>query len=186
MQEQLDYSKQELLDYNIISENEKGVSFDKIRNSITITTVDLNKKVVCIDRFSLNEEKIYHYPKSENFARKEYVYSLNIAINSGYNSIILVSSYEDYFALYSQGFSNVAYTYLGKVSFEQLSLLKKYFKIIIPSVPSHFDYRPCIEFCRKNNMYCDIIDIGSEKLSDYFSGDRLTTLRNKINEFNKI
>ena len=47
---------------------------------------------------------------------EDVIYSYNLAIKSGKQSVIIVNSYEDYFRLVGKGITNVVSTYLPKIT----------------------------------------------------------------------
>ena len=67
-----------------------------MRNSIIIPTIDREGKVVCFDFYVIDKEQNFKYPNTDFFQRSENLYSYNLAIKSGKQSVIIVSSYEDY------------------------------------------------------------------------------------------
>ena len=157
------YDKKTLESIGLIAKSSIGTYYDKFRNSIIIPSVGVDGKVKCFDFYAINEGVVYKSSCTQNFDRRLDLYSLNLAIKSKKKSVIIVSSYEDYFLLIGQGITNVVSTYLPRITEEQLSLLKRYFKVIIPFVPSHINFSLCYKYCKNNpNLYCGEIKMRGE------------------------
>ena len=97
MTKQKSYSAEDLEEAKLVLKSSKGTLFDKMRNSIIIPTIDKDGNVVCFDFYVLDKEQNFKYPNTNFFQRSENLYSYNLAIKSGKQSVIIVSSYEDYF-----------------------------------------------------------------------------------------
>ena len=78
-----------------------------MRNSIIIPTIDAEGNVVCFDYYIIDKAQLYKYPNSDKFARSNHLYSFNLAVRSEKKSVIIVSSYEDYFKLFGLGMATV-------------------------------------------------------------------------------
>lgn len=159
MTSQKQYSFLQLKKANLIAISNKKKYYDKMRNSIIIPTINLNKKVICFDYYILDENRFWRYPNTSEFTRSDNLYSLNIAASTEKKSVIVVSSYKDYFKLLGLGISNVVSTYFPRISNNQLNILKKHFKVIMPFVPPYVDFSICNSYCKSNDMFCDNIDL---------------------------
>lgn len=113
----VNYAKEQKIPLSILKEqrcvmNTNGRDYDAMRNSIIVPTVDPVDGVVAFESFSLDKQQWMHYPKTESFDRKRYLYGLNLAIKTKKKTVVVVSSYLDYFRLVGMGITNVVFTYL--------------------------------------------------------------------------
>ena len=152
----------------LVLQSAKGNYCDKMRNSIIIPTIDANGNVVCFDFYITDKQQLFKYPNTKSFARSQNLYSYNLAIRSNKKSVIIVTTYEDYFKLIGFGITNVVSTYLPKITEAQLELLKQKFKVVILITNQHVNAASCSQYCRENNMYCDQIDLqGCSSVVEY-------------------
>ena len=137
--------------------------------------------------YIIDKAQLYKYPNSKKFTRSNYLYSLNLALHSENKSVIIVSSYEDYFKLYGLGITNVVATYLPRITNGQLNLLKKHFKVVMPLVPRHVNFSPCYQYCKNNEMFCEDIRLQECDLPiEYLDKYGIDEILGKIAEFEKI
>ncbi|MGN0557940.1 MAG: CHC2 zinc finger domain-containing protein [Acutalibacteraceae bacterium] len=187
MTKQKSYTISQLEKANLITKSSKGNYCDKMRNSIIIPTIDEGGTVVCFDYYITDKEQLYKYPNNDKFTRSNNLYSLNLAIRSEKKSIIVVSSYEDYFKLIGLGITNVVSTYLPRIANGQLDLLKKHFKVIMPLVPPYVNFSACRQYCKNNEMFCEDIHLqGCDSPIEYLDKHGVDTISEKIAEFERI
>ncbi len=180
------YTISQLEEARLISKSSNGNYCDKMRNSIIIPTVNLNGEIICFDYFIVDKQQFYIYPKTDNYKRSENLYSLNLAEKSNNGSVIIVTTYEDYFKLIGKGITNVVSTYLPKITESQLKLLKKKFKVILPLTSQQINLPECKVFCRKNNMFCEEIEIkGFDSVVDFIENNE-SAIKGKIAEYDSI
>ena len=181
------YDKKTLESIGLIAKRSIGTYYDKFRNSILIPSMSVDGKVKCFDFYAINEGVVYKSSCTQNFDRRLDLYSLNLAIKSKKKSVIIVSSYEDYFMLIGQGITNVVSTYLPRITEEQLRLLKRYFKVIIPFVPSHINFSLCYKYCKNNpNLHCGEIKMrGQTSPRDYCQKYGLKEIVSLIDDFER-
>lgn len=160
-----------LIRYYLAGKTDKGALYDRMRNSIIIPTVSLSGNVECFDYFNLDKNEFVHSLSSDNFVRKEHIYSLNIAVASQKKCVVVVSNYEAYFALMSAGITNSVSIYMSQMSESQMLMLKKYFKVIILMTEGFTNVAECRKFCQKNNMYCENISLGQDSAVEYIRND---------------
>ena len=187
MTKQRSYTIAQLKETNLIAKSSKGNFFDKMRNSIIIPTIDAYGNVVCFDYYIIDKAQLYKYPTSNKFNRSNYLYSLNLAAQSQKKSVIIVSSYEDYFKLFGLGITNAVATYLPRITNEQLNLLKKHFKVVMPFLPPHVNFSACNQYCRSNKMFCENIRLqGCDSPIEYLEKYGADEILEKIAEFERI
>ena len=187
MTKEKSYTISQLVEAQLVARSSKGTFFDKMRNSIIIPTIDTTGNVVCFDYYSIDKALLYKYPNTVTFNRTNYLYSLNSAINSGKKSLIIVSNYEDYFKLFGLGITNVAATYLPKITNEQLDTIKKHFRFVIMFFPPYINLTSCFKYCKANSMFCEKIQLlGFDSPAEYLNEHGTDTIIKKIEEFEKI
>lgn len=187
MTKQKSYTIDQLAEANLIAKSSKGNYCDKMRNSIIIPTIDEDGNVVCFDYYIIDKAQLYKYPNSDKFARSNHLYSFNLAVRSEKKSVIIVSSYEDYFKLFGLGITNVVATYLPRITNGQLDLLKKHFKVVMPFLPQYVNFSACNQYCKNNKMYCEEIRLqGCDSPIEYLDKYGVDTILEKISEFERI
>lgn len=160
-----------LVRYNLAGRTDKGSYYDRMRNSIIIPTVSISGKVESFDYYILDKGEFKHCLSSDDFVRREHLYSLNIAVDSKKQSVVVVSNYESYFALLAAGITNAVSIYMTQISQKQMEMLKQYFKVIIFIADGYSNISDCRKFCQKNDMYCDNISIGQDSALDYIKNN---------------
>ena len=186
MTKQKSYSMAQLDEAKLVLQSAKGNYCDKMRNSIIIPTIDANGNVVCFDFYITDKQQLFKYPNTKSFARSQNLYSYNLAIRSNKKSVIIVTTYEDYFKLIGLGITNVVSTYLPKITDDQLKLLKQKFKVIILITNQHVNAASCSKYCRENNMYCDQIDLqGCSSVVEYIEKNSKAII-DKVDEYERI
>lgn len=148
-----------LLRYGIIGRSENGNYYDRWRNAIVIPTVSPSGNVVCFDYFSLTSKTFKKDTASDTFKRNENLYSLNLAVNSGKKSVVVVSDYPSYFALVSRGVYNVVSSYSSEITKKQIALLGGHFKAVIIAFKREPPHNDCTKACRKNRLFYDRLQI---------------------------
>ena len=186
MQKKYRYSCEMLEKYQLLMHSEKGMYYDKMRDSVIIPISNVRNQVVAFDFYVLATNRYYRYPNTDWFDRTENLYSINIAIKSKCNSVIVVTTLKDYFALYSKGITNVVCTFGNKISEAQMLLLKKCFKVILLLTPVECNVSVCRSFCYTNNMYCEqIILKDGQTVRDYIENS-IEDIKNIVIKFEKI
>jgi len=187
MTKQKSYTIAQLEEANLIAKSPKGNYCDKMRNSIIIPTIDAEGNVVCFDYYIIDKAQLYKYPNSDKFAWSNHIYSLNLAVRSEKKSVIIVSSYEDYFKLFGLGITNVVATYLPRITSGQLDPLKKHFKVIMPFLPQYVNFSACDQYCKNNEIFCEDIRLqGCDSPIEYLDKYGVDTILKKIAEFERI
>lgn len=187
MTKQKSYTIAQLEEANLIAKSSKGNYCDKMRNSIIIPTIDAEGNVVCFDYYIIDKAQLYKYPNSDKFARSNHLYSFNLAVRSEKKSVIIVSSYEDYFKLFGLGITNVVATYLPRITSGQLDLLKKKFKVVMPFLPQYVNFSACNQYCKSNGMFCEDIRLqGCDSPIEYLDKYGVDTIVEKVAEFERI
>ena len=186
MQKKYGYSAEMLGKHHLLMRSDKGTYYDKMRNSVIIPIINSNKHVVAFDYYALTNNTYYRYPNTDIFNRSEYLYSYNLAIQSSHKSVILVSTYDDYFALYSKGISNVVCALGLKLSESQLQLLKKHFKVILLLTRPEYHTSLCSSFCQNNNMYSERIELKEARTVDDYIENNIQDIKNLIDKYDNI
>lgn len=187
MTKQKSYAIAQLEEANLIAKSSRGNYCDKMRNSIIIPTIDSKGNVVCFDYYIMERTQLYKYPNSDNFVRSNHLYSFNLAVRSEKKSVIIVSSYEDYFKLLGLGITNVVATYLPRITIGQLDLLKKHFKVVMPFLPQYVNFSACNQYCRSNGMFCENIRLqGCDSPIGYLDKYGIDNILEKVAEFERI
>lgn len=187
MTKQKSYTITQLEEANLIAKSSKGNYCDKMRNSIIIPTIEEDGNVVCFDYYIIDKAQLYKYPNSDKFARSNHLYSFNLAVRSEKKSVIIVSSYEDYFKLFGLGITNVVATYLPRITNGQLDLLKKHFKVVMPFLPQYVNFSACDQYCKSNGMFCEDIRLqGCDSPVEYLDKYGVDTILEKVAEFERI
>ncbi len=183
---QKSHSITQLDEAKLILQSSKGNYCDKMRNSIVIPTIDSNGDVVCFDFYIMDKQKLYRYPNTKHFERSQHLYSYNIAVKSNKKSVIVVTTYEEYFKLIGRGITNVVSTYHPRITEAQLALLKRSFKVIMLIAEQYANPVLCSKYCSENDMYFDPIDLkGCSSVIEYIDQNEQTIV-DKINEYERI
>lgn len=181
------YTVPQLFQAHLVEKSPTGRVYDKMRNSIVVPTIDLLGNVVCFDRYVMGSDQWYLSPSGTSFNRARELYSLNVAVQSKKKSVIVVSSFEDYFMLYGRGITNVVATYLPRITEEQLALLKGRFKVVMPFVAEYVNFSVCGRFCRTNGMFSDKISLqGYETPRRYLQKFGTYNLLDKMAEYEML
>ena len=180
------YTVAELEEARLVSKSSNGNYCDKMRNSIIIPTINTKGEIVCFDYFIVDKQVLYKYPNTDNYSRSENLYSFNLASKTDSLSVVIVTTYEDYFRLIGKGITNVVSTYLPKIKEEQLKLLKKKFKVVLTLTSQHINLPECKVYCRKNNMFCEEIEVKGFDSVVEFIDLRESLIREKLAEFDSI
>ena len=174
------YTVDELIDCRLLGRNEKGNVYEKMRNSIIVPTVDEKGKVVAFDAYMLDKGEFFRYPNTDFFERAKSLYSYNLAIASGKKSVIVVSSYENYFKLFSKGITNAVATVFPRVTEDQMLLFEKKFKAVLFLTHHHSNLNNFKIFCRKNNMYCEQFNVDFDKSVIDYIEENADTIKEKV------
>lgn len=186
MTRQKSYSMTCLEKAGLVLMSSRGGCYDKMRNSIIIPTINASGKVVCFDFYIIEKKQLLRQQNTRYFKRSQNLYSYNLAIKSNKKSVIVVTTYEDYFKLVGLGFMNTVSTYLPQVTKEQLELLRKKFKVIITFEVQGVNNIDCFKFCSENNMYCDRINTrGCSSVGEYIEKNS-KMIADKISEYENI
>ena len=186
MTKQKSYSITQLEEAKLVLQSAKGNYCDKMRNSIIIPTIDMNGNVVCFDFYITDKQQLFKYPNTKNFERSKNLYSYNLVVRSNKKSVIVVTTYEDYFKLIGLGFTNVVSTYLPKITEAQLALLKQKFKVVILIANQYVNAAACSKYCRENNMYCDQIDLQNCSSVVEYIEKNAQAIIDKVDEYERI
>ena len=186
MAQQKGYSIQLLDEAKLVFQSAKGSYFDKMRNSIIIPTINEHGQVLCFDFFVIDKTQHFKYPNTDLFQRSKNLYSYNLAIRSGKQSVIIVSSYEDYFRLVGKGITNVVSTYWPKITEQQMILLKNQFKVVMLLTHYHANIPSCKVFCNKNNMYCEQFSVETDKPIIDFIDENEIQIKERVDYFESI
>ncbi len=124
------YTEKELLDFNLISKNERsGNYYDRFRNRIIFPIIDVQSRVLGFGGRVLDNSlpKYLNTGDTLCFNKGNNLYSINIiAKESSRKRILLVEGYMDVISLYSVGI-NYSVASLGTaLTKEQAKVLKKY------------------------------------------------------------
>lgn len=166
--------------------NTNGGDYDAMRNSIIIPTVDPSGEVLAFDSFCLEKQQWLYYPKTECFDRKKCLYGLNLAIKSQNKTVIVVSSYLDYFRLVGLGIKNVVFSYLPQLSGEQAELLQKNFRMVLLWLPNYVSKSSYRVECKRLRMMCEDLPLSDcETPSDYLLKHGPESIKVKMNTFEK-
>ena len=180
------YTVAQLEEARLVFKSARGSYCDKMRNSIIIPTINSNGEILCFDFFIIDKQQLFHYPNTEKYSRSKNLYSLNLAEKSNSASVVLVTTYEDYFKLIGQGITNVVSIYMARITESQLELLKKKFKVILPLTNKYFNFSECQSFCQKNNMYCEAIKIdGFDSVLEYIQNNE-SAIKDTIAKYESI
>lgn len=185
----VNYAKEQKLSLPVLKEQRcvlttNGRDYDAMRNSIIVPTVDPVEGVVAFEGFLLDKQQWIHYPKTESFDRKKYLYGLNLAIKTKKSTVVVVSSYLDYFRLVGMGITNVVFTYLPELSEEQADLLQKYFRIVLLWFPAYVPKSTYRAKCKKRKLMCEDLPLSDcETPTEYLLKYGAKVVEAKINEF---
>ncbi len=185
----VNYAKEQKIPLSILKEqrcvmNTNGRDYDAMRNSIIVPTVDPVDGVVAFESFLLDKQQWMHYPKTESFDRKRYLYGLNLAIKTKKKTVVVVSSYLDYFRLVGMGITNVVFTYLPELSEDQANLLQKYFRIVLLWLPAYVSKSTYRMKCQKRKIMCEDLPLSDcETPVEYLLKYGVKVVETKINEF---
>ncbi len=132
--EGIGYSKKELLDAGLLTENEeKGTTYDRFRNRLMFPIRDVNGRIVGFGARTLEKDGIPKYlnsPQTSQFDKSKLLYGLSTAkrhIREARQAVI-VEGYMDVIRAHEGGFSNVIAQMGTALTETQLQTLKRYTK----------------------------------------------------------
>ncbi len=105
-----------------------GRLYDIFRNRLVFPLIDVNGDVLGFSARRLNEEDERKYVNTSDtpaFKKSKFVFGLNIAKNSGENSLIMCEGCMDAVALHQAGFSNAVATLGTAITAEQARLIAR-------------------------------------------------------------
>ena len=126
------FSENELLKAGIISKKENKV-YDFFRNRIIFPVIDLRGNVIAFGGRVMDQSlpKYLNTGETDAFKKRQNLFALNLAKNSGKDYIILAEGYMDVIALYQYGFNSAVASLGTSFCEEHARLLKRYTKKVI-------------------------------------------------------
>lgn len=180
------YSVADLEAAKLVTRSVEGNYCDTMRDSIIIPTIDANGRVVCFDSYRTDKRRLFAYPDTKSFTRSQNLYAYNLAVRANKKSVIIVTTYADYFKLMEMGITNAVSTYLPEVTEAQLDLLKRSFKAVILLTDQDTLAASCARYCRENDMYYDRLDPqGCSSVVAYIEKNA-KAIHDKVDEYERV
>lgn len=135
------FSRQELLDANLVRLNDKGEYtsyYDNFRNRAMVPIIDLRGNVIAFGGRVLDDSKPKYINTSDTlvYKKSDGVFALNFAKNGNPSQIIVAEGYMDVIALHQAGFTNSIACLGTALTQEQARLVSRYAEEVILSYDS--------------------------------------------------
>ncbi|MBP3633587.1 MAG: DNA primase [Oscillospiraceae bacterium] len=122
------YTKEELLDADLVIKSPKGNYYDKFRNRLMFPIIDIRGSIIGFGGRVMDDSKPKYLNTSETsiFNKRKNLFAMNFAKKSTAGRIILTEGYLDAIALYQYGFDCAVASLGTALTTEQAQLLGKY------------------------------------------------------------
>ena len=174
------YTTEDLLKADVIRLTASGKAQLTMKNGIVIPIISVNGHIVGFDHFSLSRKIVVHH-----CGHPPCLYSCNIAVKSNKKSVIITSSYEAYFELFSKGLTNVVMMNRIAACDEQLEALKERFKAVI-TISDQKITSVCAKFCAANDIFCDQCDLRYYNSGTKYINKNLKNIIYKVDSYERI
>lgn len=129
------FSESDMILANVCGKSQKtGRAYDRFRKKVMFPIFDLRGNVIAFGgrKFPVDEgAKYINSSDTPVFKKSKNLYGLNLAKNSGSDTVILTEGYMDTIALHQAGFNNAVGALGTSFTSEQANLLSRYFKEIV-------------------------------------------------------
>lgn len=129
------FSENEMIIANVCGKSQKnGRAYDRFRKKVMFPIFDLRGNVIAFGGRKFPEDEGAKYINSSDtpvFKKSKNLYGLNLAKNSGSETVILTEGYMDTIALHQAGFNNAVGALGTSFTSDQANMLSRYFKEII-------------------------------------------------------
>jgi DNA primase len=123
------YTQSEMLTAGLVSESEKGGTYDRFRDKLMFAIVDIRGHVIGFGARVLDDSlpKYINSPQSPTFDKSRSLYGLNLAAGDirRQDQAVIVEGYIDVITAHQHGFANVIASMGTSVTEHQVSTLKK-------------------------------------------------------------
>jgi len=126
------FSEDDIVKSGVVSKKDKNV-YDFFRNRIIFPVIDLRGNVIAFGGRVMDNSlpKYLNTGDTEAFKKRQNLFALNLAKNSGKDYIILAEGYMDVISLYQYGFNNAVASLGTSFCEEHARLIKRYTKKVI-------------------------------------------------------
>ena len=127
------YSISDIYDAGLIKKNKNGGYFDNFRNRVMTPIIDVRGNVIAFGGRVLDDSKPKYINTSDTLVYKKTneLFGLNLAKDSGSETLILCEGYMDVIALHQAGFTNAVAGCGTALTAEQVRLISRYTKEVI-------------------------------------------------------
>ena len=127
------YSISDICDAGLIKKNKNGGYFDNFRNRVMTPIIDVRGNVIAFGGRVLDDSKPKYINTSDTLVYKKTneLFGLNLAKDSGGETLILCEGYMDVIALHQAGFTNAVAGCGTALTAEQVRLISRYTKEVI-------------------------------------------------------
>ncbi len=129
------FSESDMIVANVCGKSQKtGRAYDRFRKKVMYPIFDLRGNVIAFGGRKFPGEEGAKYINSSDtpvFKKSKNLYGLNLAKNSGSETVILTEGYMDTIALHQAGFDNAVGALGTSFTADQANLLSRYFKEIV-------------------------------------------------------
>lgn len=127
------YSISDIYDAGLIKKNKNGGYFDNFRNRVMTPIIDVRGNVIAFGGRVLDDSKPKYINTSDTLVYKKTneLFGLNLAKDSGGDTLILCEGYMDVIALHQAGFTNAVAGCGTALTAEQVRLISRYTKEVI-------------------------------------------------------
>lgn len=129
------FSENDMIIANVCGKSQKtGRAYDRFRKKVMFPIFDLRGNVIAFGGRKFPEDEGAKYINSSDtpvFKKSKNLYGLNLAKNSGNDTVILTEGYMDTIALHQAGFNNAVGALGTSFTSDQANLLSRYFKEIV-------------------------------------------------------
>ena len=129
------FSENDMIIANVCGKSQKtGRAYDRFRKKIMFPIFDIRGNVIAFGGRKFPEDDGAKYINSSDtpvFKKSKNLYGLNLAKNSGSETVLLTEGYMDTIALHQAGFDNAVGALGTSFTSEQANLLSRYFKEVV-------------------------------------------------------
>ncbi|MCM1055597.1 MAG: DNA primase [Bacteroides sp.] len=133
------YGEQELRTAALLSQNQKGRTYDKFRHRVMFPIIDRRGNIIAFGGRALEADAPAKYLNSDEtpvFHKRSGLFSLNFAKNTKEKFLILCEGYMDVISLNQAGFDNAVATLGTAITPEQARLMRQYCEQVVISYDS--------------------------------------------------
>lgn len=170
------FSENDMILANVCGKSQKtGRAYDRFRKKVIFPIFDLRGNVIAFGGRKFPEDEGAKYINSSDtpvFKKSKNLYGLNLAKNSGSETVLLTEGYMDTIALHQAGFNNAVGALGTSFTADQANLLSRYFKEVIVTMdtdgPGQKATKRAIEILKTTGLKIRVLQVEGGKDPDEY------------------